>query len=151
MAILKSACIPATASIHDAFRQLNSNRMGILFVEDTNSRIVGCVTDGDIRRRLLADDDLNVPLSSFMNEDFVWASAGTSREQILKLLDHRVHLIPILSNERQLIDICSRDEFAADKESEVFARCRAPARITFGGGGTDSPTSSWTKAAWSLT
>ena len=137
MAKLRNACIPATASIEDAFRQLNSNRMGILFAEDASSRIIGCVTDGDIRRQLLLDGDLSVPLSSFMNTSFVWARAGTSREQILKLLDHRVRFVPILDNQRQLVDICSRDEFAADGESEVFARGRAPARITFGGGGTD--------------
>ena len=137
MAKPENICISSTASIQDAFRQLNSNRMGILFAEDASSRIVGCVTDGDIRRHLLMDDDLNVQLCSFMNTGFVWARAGTSREQILKLLDHRVQLVPILDDEQQLIDICSRDEFAADTESEVFARCRAPARITFGGGGTD--------------
>jgi D-glycero-alpha-D-manno-heptose-7-phosphate kinase len=137
MAKLRDACIPATASIEDAFRQLNANRMGILFAEDASSRVIGCVTDGDIRRRLLLDGDLSVPLSTFMNTSFVWARAGTSREQILKLLDHRVRFVPILDSERRLIDICSRDEFAADGESEVFARGRAPARITFGGGGTD--------------
>ena len=134
---LRDACIPAVASIQDAFRQLNSNQMGILFAEDADSRIIGCVTDGDIRRRLLINAELGVPLSSFMNTSFVWAPANTSREQILKLLDHRVHFVPILNDDRQLIDICSRDEFAADAESEVFARGRAPARITFGGGGTD--------------
>ena len=137
MAKLRDACIPAAASIQDAFHQLNSNRMGILFAEDASSRIVGCVTDGDIRRRLLLDGDLSVPLSSFMNTSFVWARAGTCREQILKLLDHRVYVVPILDSERRLIDICSRDEFGADAESEVFARGRAPVRITFGGGGTD--------------
>jgi D-glycero-alpha-D-manno-heptose-7-phosphate kinase len=137
MAELSSACIPATASIEDAFRQLNSNRIGILFAEDASSRIIGCVTDGDIRRQLLLDGDLSVPLSTFLNTSFVWARAGTSREQILKLLDHRVRFVPILDDQRRLVGICSRDEFAADGESEVFARGRAPARITFGGGGTD--------------
>lgn len=137
MAKLRNVCVPATATIEDAFRQLNANRMGILFAEDASSRIVGCVTDGDIRRQLLLDGDLSVPLSNFMNTNFVSARVGTSREQILKLLDHRVRFVPILDSERQLIDIFSRDEFAADGESEVFARGRAPARITFGGGGTD--------------
>lgn len=134
---LRNACILATASIEDAFRQLNSNRMGILFAQDESSRIIGCVTDGDIRRRLLVNGDLSVTLSSFMNTSFVWARAGVSREQILKLLDHRVQFVPILDNQRRLVDICSRDEFTADAESEVFVRGRAPARITFGGGGTD--------------
>ena len=137
MANSRIACITATASIEDAFRQLNSNQMGVLFTEDADSRIIGCVTDGDIRRRLLVDGDLNAPLSDFMNTNFVWARVGTPREQILKLLDHRVHFVPILDDGHQLIDICSRDDFAAEAEAEVFARARAAARITFGGGGTD--------------
>lgn len=134
---LRAACIPVTASIADAFRQLNANGMGILFAEDENSQLVGCVTDGDIRRRLLEDGDLEIPLSTFMNTTFVWALAGSSREKILKLLDNRVRFVPLLDDQRRLVDIYTRDEFAADAESEVFARGRAPARITFGGGGTD--------------
>lgn len=137
MANLRDVRIPATASIEDAFHQLNSNGMGILFAEEEGSRIIGCVTDGDIRRRLLVDGDLDAPLSGFMNTSFVWARVGTPREQILKLLDHRVHLVPILNDDHQLVDVCSRDDFAVEAESEVFARGRAPARITFGGGGTD--------------
>ena len=137
MANLGNACIPAAASIQEAFRRLNSNALGILFVEDASSKIVGCVTDGDIRRRLLTNGDLGAPLSEFMNTNFVSARASASREQILKLLDHRVRYLPILGDDCQLVDICSRDDFAAAGESEVFSRGRAPARITFGGGGTD--------------
>ncbi|MGE3659598.1 MAG: CBS domain-containing protein [Mycolicibacterium sp.] len=133
----RNVCISATASIQDAFHQLNANGKGILFAADPGSRIIGCVTDGDIRRQLLLNGNLDVPLSSFMNTSFVWARSGTPREQILKLLDHRVHYIPVLDNHDRLVDIYSRDEFAADGESEVFARGRAPARITFGGGGMD--------------
>lgn len=131
------ASVSANASIADAFHRLNSSGIGILFVEDELSRIVGCVTDGDIRRRLLVDSDLNAHLNSFMNTNFVWASTGTSREQILKLLDHQVRCVPILDANRRLVDVYTRDEFAAEAETEVFARGRAPARITFGGGGTD--------------
>lgn len=130
-------CIPMDASIEDAFRQLNSNRLGVLFAQDESARVVGCVTDGDIRRQLLCDSDLGVRLSAFMNTDFVWVHEETPREQILKLLDHRVYCIPILNSSHQLVDICSRDVFVADSESEIFSRGRAPARITFGGGGTD--------------
>jgi D-glycero-alpha-D-manno-heptose-7-phosphate kinase len=137
MVEFNGASISATANIEDAFHRLNANGIGILFAEDTESRIVGCVTDGDIRRRLLRDGDLGVPLSSFMNTNFVWASKGTSREHILKLLDHQVRCVPILDADHRLVDVCTREEFAVEAETEVFARGRAPARITFGGGGTD--------------
>lgn len=134
---IESASISEMATIQDAFGELNSNRIGILFVRDADSRIIGCVTDGDIRRRLQIDADTTAPLASFMNTGFVWASMGTPREQILKLLDHRVRFVPILDSNRRLVDIFSRDSFAVDQESEVFVRGRAPMRISFGGGGTD--------------
>lgn len=137
MSKVRNACIPASATIQEAFRRLNANQMGILFATDSDSRVVGCVTDGDIRRRLLQNNDLEVRLEAFMNQEFVWAAAGTGREQILKLLDHRVHHVPILDTERRLVDVCSRSDFRPDAEEEVFSRARAPARITFGGGGTD--------------
>ncbi len=137
MSKLRNACIPASATIQEAFHQLNVNQMGILFTTDSDSRVVGCITDGDIRRRLLEDNDLGVRLEAFMNQEFVWAAAGTAREKILKLLDHRVHHVPILDSARRLVDICSRSDYRPDAEEEVFSRARAPARITFGGGGTD--------------
>ncbi len=137
MSKLRSVCIPAAATIQEAFRQLNANQLGILFATDSDARIVGCITDGDIRRRLLTDNDLGASLAAFMNQEFIWAAAGTAREQILKLLDHRVHHVPILDTQRRLVDLCSRSDFRPDAEEEVFARARAPARITFGGGGTD--------------
>lgn len=137
MSKIRDASIEATASIQDAFERLNANQMGILFALDAQQRVVGCVTDGDIRRRLLQDNDLSAPLSSFMNREFVWASAGSAREQILKLLDHRVHFVPLLDAQRRLVEICSRQDFRPEAESTVFSRARSPARISFGGGGTD--------------
>jgi D-glycero-alpha-D-manno-heptose-7-phosphate kinase len=137
MSKLKDACIPASATIQEAFHQLNVNQMGILFVTDADSRVVGCITDGDIRRRLLTNNDLGARLESFMNQRFVWAPEGTTREQILKLLDHRVHHVPILDSARRLVAVYSRSYYRPDAEEEVFARARAPSRITFGGGGTD--------------
>ena len=134
---LKDMTIAATATIEQAFRQLNAARCGILFALAEDGCVTGCVTDGDIRRQLLVKNDLATPLADFMNRDFTRARAGTPREQILKLLDTRVHVVPVLDAEGRLVSLCSRDEFHLQDEEEVFARARSPARISFGGGGTD--------------
>lgn len=137
MPSVKSLTILSSATIEAAFRQLNANKMGVVFAVDATERVVGSVTDGDIRRYLLKDNDLATPISAVMNSAFVWADMGTAREQILKLLDHRVHCVPLLDVSGRLVEICTRSDFRADSETEVFARARAPARISFGGGGTD--------------
>ncbi len=125
------------ATIETGFHKLNANRRGIVFVVDGTLKVVGCVTDGDIRRQLLLKNDLSVPLANFMNRNFTYARAGTAREQILKLLDDRVHVVPLLDGEGRFVSLCSRSEFQLQEEAETFSRARAPARISFGGGGTD--------------
>jgi D-glycero-alpha-D-manno-heptose-7-phosphate kinase len=129
--------IAETETIEEAFRRLNVNMLGILFAQDAGGRVVGAVTDGDIRRKLLGGITIRDQVATCVNRNFVWAPAGGPREQILKLLDQRVHVVPILDAEGRLVDVFSRDLFSLSDESEVFARARSPVRISFSGGGTD--------------
>jgi D-glycero-alpha-D-manno-heptose-7-phosphate kinase len=129
--------IAETETIEEAFRRLNVNMLGILFAEDAGGRVVGAVTDGDIRRKLLDGSSIREKVATCVNRNFVWALAGGPREQILKLLDQRVHVVPILDTEHRLVDVFSRDLFQLDEENEVFARARSPVRVSFSGGGTD--------------
>lgn len=124
-------------SIEDVFRHLNENKKGIVFVVDEVRRALGCVTDGDIRRQLLVHSDLSVAVSTFMNRDFVRVTTVTPREHILKLLDNGIHIVPMLDEGGRIVQLCSRDDFRLEGETSVFVRSRAPARISFGGGGSD--------------
>ena len=129
--------IAESDTIEQAFQRLNANMLGILFARDAQGRVIGAVTDGDIRRRLLTGISIQDEVAGCINRNFVWARAGAPREQILKLLDQRVHVVPILDADRRLVDVFSRDLFNLGEESEVFARARSPVRISFSGGGTD--------------
>lgn len=134
---LAELTIEETLSIGEAFRRLNANKLGIIFAVDAVGKVVGCVTDGDIRRHLLVKDDIRAPVSHCVNRKFVSALVGSPREQILKLLDHRIHTVPVLDANGFLVDLYSRQRFQLEEEREVFSRARSPARISFGGGGTD--------------
>jgi len=129
--------IAETATISEAFHALNHNRAGILFAHDQDGRIVGAVTDGDIRRRLLVDSDMGAFVSTCMSQKFVSVPQGAPRERILKLLDSRITAIPMLDQDARLVDVISASTLKVDQEGRMYARARAPARISFGGGGTD--------------
>src|SRR6478752_2484656 len=73
--------IAETETIEEAFRRLNANRLGILFAQDPGGRIVGAVTDGDIRRRMLTGITIHDRVATCVNRSFVWAHAGGPREQ----------------------------------------------------------------------
>jgi D-glycero-alpha-D-manno-heptose-7-phosphate kinase len=130
--------IGGSASTRDALQRIERNLHGMIFVTDVNGAVSGVATDGDIRRRLLDGGSVDEPISQCANPDFVWASPSTPRELLLKKLDHRIRVIPLLDAARRLVGLVSRDQLPIQAEGAVYARARAPARISFGGGGSDS-------------
>ena len=56
-------------NIRDALKYIELNELGLVFIED-RKKIIGVVTDGDIRRALIMKKNLETNLTSFMNKKF---------------------------------------------------------------------------------
>jgi D-glycero-alpha-D-manno-heptose-7-phosphate kinase len=134
---LSKFLIIASASLREALLKIEDNHHGIIFTTDQSDSVIGLATDGDLRRKLLEGASLDDPISACSNVDFIWASQNTPRESLLKKLDHRIKVIPLLDAKRNLTGIVSRDHLPIQAEEPVYARARAPVRISFGGGGSD--------------
>ena len=123
--------------LRDALAKIELNRHGVIFVTSKGGVVNGLATDGDIRRRLLNAGTLDDAIETCTNCEFVWAAPDTPRELLLKKLDHRIRVIPLLDEARRLVGVVSRDHLPVRAEGAVYARARAPVRISFGGGGSD--------------
>ncbi len=135
--MLENFLIQQGAPLTDALRKINTNHHGIIVVTDSEDRVVGVATDGDIRQHLLAGGAVTDLVGDFANTSFVWADEATPRELLLKQLDHHIRLIPVLNRERHLVGVVSRDHLPALEQAPTYARARSPVRISFGGGGSD--------------
>jgi D-glycero-alpha-D-manno-heptose-7-phosphate kinase len=129
--------ISESASLREALARIDANGHGIILTTDTSGAVSGLATDGDIRRRLLDGGSIDEAVLNCANAQFVWADQGTPRELLLKQLDHRIRVIPVLDASRRLAGIVSREHLPVQHEERVYARARAPVRISFGGGGSD--------------
>lgn len=129
--------IDEKAAIRDALVKIDANHEGIVVVTGANGAVVGVVTDGDIRRKLLENIGLDDAIGLCANANFVHAQARTPRERILKQLDHQIRAIPLLDDQRRLVNIITRNQLPVQHEQPVYARARAPVRVSFGGGGSD--------------
>lgn len=134
---LDNLLIPETASLREALLQIEQNNQGVVFVTEPNGAVCSMATDGDIRRSLLQGGSLDDQIALSANSDFIWEKPATPRELLLKKLDHRVRVIPLLDDARRLVGLVSRDHLPLQAEGAVYARARAPVRISFGGGGSD--------------
>ena len=134
---LNNFLVAENATLREALSQIELNHHGIVMTTDREGRVTGLATDGDIRRQLLNECTLDDLVFSCCNNDFFFASHTTPREALLKKLDNRIRVIPLLDAERRLVGVVSRDHLPVRGEEAVFARSRAPVRISFGGGGSD--------------
>lgn len=126
-----------SAPLLEVLKRIESNRHGMIFVVGADGAVTGVATDGDIRRHLLDGGSLDDEISRCANPDFIWEKPSTPRELLLKKLDHRIRVIPLLDEARRLTGVVSRDHIPLLSEGAVYARSRAPVRISFGGGGSD--------------
>lgn len=129
--------IAENAPLREALIKIEANHHGIILTTDSDKMVTGLATDGDVRRKLLEGASLDDPIASCTNPEFVWADQATSRELLLKQLDHRIRVIPLLDAARRLTCIISRDHLPVQVEEPTYARARSPVRISFGGGGSD--------------
>lgn len=129
--------IAENAPLREALVKIEANHHGIILTVNSSGIVTGLATDGDIRRKLLEGASLDDPIVSCTNPEFVWADQATSRELLLKQLDHRIRVIPLLDAVRRLTGIISRDHVPVQVEEPTYARARSPVRISFGGGGSD--------------
>ena len=56
---LFSLCISSDSSIRDAIACIDRNEKGVVLVTDEKGRLLGTITDGDVRRALLAGESLD--------------------------------------------------------------------------------------------
>lgn len=93
--IIKSGC-----SILDALKALDDLRTKFLdlFVEDEQDKVVGVVTDGDLRRGLISGAQLNDSVDSVMNRKFAFFANGIIDVKQLKIYKSKgMSLVPSLS------------------------------------------------------
>ena len=88
------------ASALEALRKLNalSGKAMTLFAIDAEKRVAGTLTDGDIRRSLIAGAELTTPVSNIMHRNFVaFRSEAPQIAEIREIRARHITLVPHLN------------------------------------------------------
>lgn len=102
---LSKYIIRVNASIKDALIALNrlSDNTLTLFVVDLQDKMVGTLTDGDVRRALIEGCDLNASLDKVMNRNFHYIRINDlCVEGIRTLREKGITLLPVLTDEKKI-------------------------------------------------
>lgn len=106
MNIIDKVILSSSNSIKEAMKIIDNNEIKIALVVDDNKRLIGTITDGDIRRSILKGITLNKSVKDTMNSNFIYAKVGDSKEKIFQLAKHNeVNQVPIVDNDLILLGI----------------------------------------------
>ncbi len=95
-----SHAVFADVSLADALRSMSQVGTGVIYCVSTTGRLEGVLTDGDFRRWIVAQTniDLEVTVRRVANRDFVSALEGDAPETIEALFSPRVGSVPLLDS-----------------------------------------------------
>jgi dTDP-glucose pyrophosphorylase len=95
----KNTILNQKATMKEAIETLDKESLRIVLVADQEKRLIGTITDGDIRRALLKHQSMETELTDFMQTSPITASITDSRDEILQKM-HAFDLlqIPVIDN-----------------------------------------------------
>ncbi len=107
----KESVILPTASVKDVMQVMDKSALQIAFVVDEEKRLLGVVTDGDVRRSILHGGDLSQSVTAIMNAHPIMAMQRTERAALLRLMKVKtVRQIPLVDEENHLVGLAQMEE-----------------------------------------
>lgn len=107
----KKVLITPNTSIEEAINIIDRTALQIALVVDEDGKLLGTVTDGDIRRALLNHLNLDIAVERVMNNRPCFVYDGQPREAALLLMQSkRVRQIPVLTQDLRVVGMELADE-----------------------------------------
>lgn len=112
----KNILLKPTSTIKEALKIIDSGAMQIALVVDENEKLLGTVTDGDVRRGLLNNLSLDDYIESIIYKTPTVCSIEDTKEKILEIgLSKKLHQIPVTDQDGKLVGIEEIDEILKPK------------------------------------
>jgi len=92
--------------------KLDNNKKGFLIVIDDDNKVLGTMTDGDIRRALLIGHDVFAPIEDIYNKKFDFLKIDATFDTICeKFKSDKINFLPIVNKDYKLINIITKKQF----------------------------------------
>jgi len=130
--------VPQTHTIRQAMEQLEKTEEKTVFVVDEDSRLIGSLTDGDIRRWILSDGDLKARVFQICNRKPFVVEEGFATEQVREhMLGGNFGCIPVVNPSREIVRLLFwKEMFQGSVAIKPKRRLNLPVVIMAGGQGT---------------
>lgn len=121
MKFKRAMTVLPNATIHGAMEKISQFGEGFVAVADRDGRLLGTVTDGDIRRAILKHANFGTRVEKIMHRNPVTLRAGSSRGQIMDTMaTHGVRQLPIVDARGRLVKIALMKDVVTPDQHKVM-------------------------------
>ncbi len=85
----------------------------IIFVVDKKGSVIGSLTDGDIRRDLVINKDLNKKVSEICNKNFFYLNDDCEQFNLSKFRKKNIKILPVLDSKKKIIELIDLENVKA--------------------------------------
>ena len=104
----RKALVNSDASLEQAIEVLDKAALRIALVVDASDRLLGTLTDGDVRRALLKHLPLETPVNQVMNGQPKTADQSWTESRILALMEqHELLQLPLVDAEKRVVGLAN--------------------------------------------
>lgn len=109
--------VRADATVRDAIECIDAGAIEIALAVDDDKRLLGTISDGDVRRALMRGISLDSPVTEVVHPSPITAPVSTARDELLRLMtEHGIEQVPLL-NKGRVVDVAFiRDLVYAPRE-----------------------------------
>jgi len=135
---MKDITIHPTATIKQAMEALDRTAEKVLLVTDNEQRLIGTLTDGDIRRYILKEQNLSgtIEKAYFRKPLFVFQEDYDTEEIKVLLREKKIDLIPLLDGNHKVVEFVTWEQAFGNNRRQKGQGLDIPAVIMAGGRGT---------------
>jgi dTDP-glucose pyrophosphorylase/predicted transcriptional regulator len=110
MQSVKDILVKDDASILQAMQRIEKGSAQIVLVVDESERLLGTVTDGDIRRAILRGHKLEEPIAAAMNASPLTIAEGRNHDAAVAFMREKaIHQLPVIDAERRVVGLITLD------------------------------------------
>jgi len=135
---MKNITIKPSATIKEAMELLDKTAEKVLLVIAADKKLIGTLTDGDIRRHILKDQNLTAYIKNIYKRDPVFVfQEDFNSENIKKVFtENKINLIPVLDKNKRIIEYLSWEKVFGNDRNKKKQKITTPVVIMAGGKGT---------------
>lgn len=113
-------CVTPDERLDVVLNRIDASGLGFVLVVDADRRLIGTITDGDVRRALLHGTDLGREAQAVINRNFRKIPAGTAHEKWQNYLHlQRLTFAPVVDEAGVLVDVAVSDYLPGKHFDEV--------------------------------